>query len=241
MSDWIKINGVSSDSLGIWVDTPPMPILGKRRRNTVSTGADEDMTTVLDSYENSQLTVNFYTFKDAAYTGSEETAYYDNTAIYNYFAAAQTLETSRHEGFFYKVRDISSIKPVPSYNAKKAKYSVTFSISPFRYKVDNLPESVSGSAFTVTNEGTLYSKPQIKFTATGNVEIECNGDAFYVNSIPANSEVIVDSNRRITVIDGAIINASTNGKYPMLAVGTNSFEITGTVSDITITKNERWL
>ena len=239
MADWIKINGISSDSLGIWVDTPPMPILGKRRRSTVSTGADEDVTTILDSYENSQLTVNFFTFKDA-YTGTEETAYYDNTAIYSYFANAQTLETSRHEGFFYKVRDISAIKPVPTYNAKKARYSVTFTVSPFRYKVSNSPIALTSPA-TIANEGSIYSKPQIAFTGTGNVTITCNGDEFNVYNLAANSEVIIDSNRRITVINNQIVNASTNGKYPMLAVGNNVIALTGTVSNATITKNERWL
>lgn len=241
MADWIKINGVSSESLGIWVDTPPMPMLGKRRRSTFQTGADEDITEVLESYENSTLTVNFYVFKDANYSGTEGTVYYDNTAIYSYFADAQTLETSRHEGFFYKVRDISSIKPATSYNAKKVKYSVTFTVSPFRYKVDNAAESVSGSTATITNSGTIYSKPQIHFTGTGTVKISCNGDEFTVSSIPANSEVIVDSNRRITVIDGSIRFGSTSGKYPMLAVGNNAIELTGTVSNFEIYKNERWL
>jgi phage-related protein len=239
--DWIKINGVKSDSIGIWVDTPPIPTMAKRRRNTYQTGADEDMSTILDSYENNQITITFYTFNSSNYKGDEEQAYYDNTAIYKYFSNVQTLETSRNEGFFFKVRDVSAIKPVTSYNAKKAKYTVTFTVSPFRYKVDNEPIAVSGNTITLINEGSIYSKPQIHLTGTGDITIDCNGDFFYVYGVPANKEVIIDSNRRITVIDNKIVFGSTNGKYPMFAVGDNALAFAGTASDIQIYKNERWL
>lgn len=218
MSDWIKINGVSSESMGIWVDTPPVPIMGHRRRTITQVGFDEDLSIAHDSYENVRLTVTFYTMNGVL----DRDDMYLNDDIYAYIADATTLETSRFEGWYYKVQDVSEIAPIGTHNGKKVRYSVTFTVSPFKYKLNE-----SGIALTspFKYEGSIYGKPVISFTASGQVSIGCNGEHFLIYDFPDNTDIVVDSQRMITTFNGELMDGNTMGKYPMLAVGWNILSV----------------
>lgn len=241
--DWIKINGVHSDDLNIWVDTPPIPPMAKRRRTISQIGFDEDVVTVLDSFDNLSITVYFYQINDF---NSDDV--YDNSDIFSFIAAARTLEMSRFEGWYYKVIDVSAIQPIGSYDANKVKYAVQFTVSPFKYAVLNSSVEIDGET-VVRNYGNIYCRPLISFKAYSNGEyrITTNGDYFYVyvNDIVSTIDVVIDSTKMLTTLDGEIVNATTKGNYPMLGVGDNTIKIQRVlqsgyeVIDGTITPNIR--
>lgn len=228
--DWIKINGVSSDTVDLWVDTPPVPPMPKRRVTVNQTGIEEDAVVRENSYENSTLNVVCYSFYPEDF---------DNSEIYEYILGAKTIEISRQQGWYYKVKNVTANNPSVSADGARLKYTFAFQVAPFRYSLDNEPEVMTGNVIDLTNEGNFFSRPRIELTATGDITIDCNGDFFYIYGCPANSEVKIDSERLVTFIGNEIVNASTNGKYPLLSVGLNRIAIAGTASDVTIYKNER--
>ena len=227
MSDWIKINGIHSDALGIWVDTPPIPPMAKRRRTISQIGFDEDVVTTLDSYDNLNITIYFYQID-----GFNSSDVYDNGDIFTFISSAQTLEMSRFEGWYYKVIDISAIQPVSQYNANKVKYAATFTVSPFKYKVGDEEIDIDNQT-DIINNGTVFSKPIIRFSmaTAGNVRINTNGEYFFVNDVPANTQVVIDSTKMIATIGGEIVNASTKGNFPMLNVGNNLVRLSRMVNN----------
>lgn len=228
--DWIKINGVSSDTVNIWVDTPPAPPMPKRRVTISQTGIEEDAAVKENSYENSTLNVVCYSFYPEDF---------DNSDIYSYILGARTIELSRQQGWYYKVRNVTCNNPAVSADGARLKYTFAFQVAPFRYKLDNEPEVMTGNVIDITNECNFFSRPRIELTATGDITFDCNGDYFYLYGCPEDSEVIIDSERLVTLINNEIVNASTNGKYPLLNVGANRIAVSGTCSNVTIYKNER--
>ena len=83
--DWFKINGISSYTVKIYVDTPSVPPMAQQRFSTYQVGADEDVTYPDDIFDDIIYSLTFYTFRND----------FDNTDIYSFLSNAQTLEISR--------------------------------------------------------------------------------------------------------------------------------------------------
>lgn len=227
--DYFKINGVSSATLNVWCDTPPVPPMAQRRYETYDSGFDEDSTVSDDSYEDINYTLTFYTF---------DTVDYNNTDIYNFFVNAKTLQISRLLGYFYKIRKVVSVEPAGSHNGKKIKYVARLVLAPFKYNTDNPMTSIAASTL-VDNYGNRFSKPIFQLTGS-DISLTCNGSTLNI-SLSSNKEIVIDSERLIVYekSSGAIIQNAISGLYPMLGVGSNGITITG-AWNISVQKNERW-
>ena len=227
--DYFKINGVSSATLNVWCDTPPVPPMAQRRYETYDSGFDEDSTVPDDSYADINYTLTFYTF---------DTTDYNNTDIYNFFVNAKTLQISRLLGYFYKIRKVVSVEPAGSHNGKKIKYVARLVLAPFKYNTDNPMTSIAAST-TVNNNGNRFSKPLFRMTGSA-IALTCNGQSLNI-TLSENKTIIIDSERLVVYEEssGTIILNAISGLYPMLNVGTNSIEITG-AWNISVQKNERW-
>lgn len=228
--DYFIINGVSSRSIpDLYVDTPSVPPMAQQRYTTYQTGADEDSTSPDSTYENITYTLTFYTF---------DRENFDNRDIYAFLANAETLQISRFNDFYFKVREVRMSEPKNVSRGLKIRYTVTFMLAPFKYLTDN-PETTISNGSVVRNNGTRYSKPIFKITGTGNIKLTVNGETFEVNGLSAGQEITIDSSRYITYSGNDLFHNRTKGKYPFLAVGDNWIEWDGSISSVKITKNER--
>lgn len=228
MTDYIKINGVSSETINVWVDTPPVPPMAKQRYTAWVTALDEGGTTADNTYEDISLNFPMYTFFNENY---------DNTLIYKYFSNAQTLEFSRHEGYYYKIKQVS-VSAAEQYDGNRIKYTASLKLSPFRYKVSNAEISVANGDI-VENTGTRYARPIYKITGSGNITLTVNGQALEITGL--SGKMTIDCNRMV-VYDpdsGTNLMPKTNGILPFLAVGNNVISWTGNISAFSLVKNER--
>lgn len=228
--DYFIINGISSRTIpDIYVDTPSVPPMAQQRYTTYQTGADEDGTSPDNTFENISYTLTFYTF---------DRENFDNTDIYAFLANAETLQISRLNGYYFKVREIHPDTPENVTQGRKIRYRINFMLAPFRYFTDN-PEITISNCGVVQNAGTRYSRPVFKIIGNGDIKLTVNGETFEVRGLDSNNETIIDSSKYITYSVSDLFWNRTIGKYPFLAVGDNVISWEGNISSVKIVKNER--
>lgn len=225
--DYIILDGVSSNTVGLYCDTPPVPPMARQRYTVYQTGAEQDGTTPDNSFEDMEIPVNLFTFLDEDF---------DNSAVYQYIYNKSRLELSRHEGFYYKIRQVVVSQPQEIADGRRIGYSVTFTVAPFRYLTTNPAISVN-SGDLVSNSGTYYSRPVIAITGSGDITLTVNGREFHLYGV--SGTVTVDSERHICYSGNTVIYNKDSGSYPLLAVGENLIEFTGSVTAVSLVKNER--
>ena len=228
--DYFKINGISSNSVGIFVDTPSIQPKAKQRVSVSKTGNDEDLYTPDNIYDPIKYKLIFYTF-------DRET--FDNSDIYAFLADAKTLEVSRLPGFYFRVLQVSEVTAERWDDGKYVKYTVIFTLSSFKYKTDNEWITLS-SGDIVTNTGTRYCKPTLEITGANETDFIFNGKIFKLFFSSEGQTVIVDSERK-TVYDKnakAYLWNFVAGEYPFLSVGDTQV-VWYNPADVKIRKNER--
>lgn len=225
--DYCIINGKSSDTVGIYVDTPAVPPMARQRYTTYQTGADEDSTSPDNTFENISYTLTFYTL---------DRENFDNSDIYAFFANAETLQISRLPDYYFKVREKYIDTPENVYKGLKIRYTANFVLAPFKYFTDN-PEIIVTNDSTVTNRGTRYSRPVFRISGSGDIKLTINDETFEVKGV--SDSVTIDSQRYITYSGNDLFHNRTNGKYPFLAVGDNIVSWEGNVSSVKVIRNER--
>lgn len=234
--DYILINGVSSDTVDIHIDTPPAPPMAQQRYTTTYTGADEDQTVPDDTFEDMQYPIDFYSFFPESY---------DNSAVYAFFRGAKTLQISRLPGYYFKVRKVALSQPRVVADGKRIDYTATFTLAPFKYKTNTEYISVT-SGDTVVNAGTRYAKPIYKIhtmsqhiVLKNDVTLTVNGVDFELKDLPSDADVYVDCERYIVYSGDVIMTYKSYGQFPFLAVGNNTIAISGRYTALAIRKNER--
>lgn len=230
MSDWFKINGISSNSLGLLVDTPAVPPMARQRFTTYQVGTDEDGTYPDNSFEDITYNLIFYTIARQDF---------DNTDIYAFLANAETLEISRLSGYYYKIRQLALDNPENLFRGDKIRYKLNFKLAPFRYFAEKSAISLTQNGGTVQNNGTRYSKPIFEIVGTGDISINVNGKNFEIKGLSDSQKVIVDSSKYITYSGSELFHNRTVGQYPFLNVGENVVSWGGNVENVEISRNER--
>lgn len=228
--DWFKINGVSSDTVDVFVDSIAIPLMARQRYSTYELGADENMAMPDDTYEDINYSIVFYDFFRENF---------DNTRIYAFLSNAKKLEISRLPEYYFKVRQTSVNNAQSSHDGKKIRYEVSFVLAPFKYKTDNEPIIVS-SGDVVINTGTRYSKPLIEVSGSGTINFVVNNISFTLIMPENSTTVVVDSEWKVVYDNDTkkVLWNCTSGKFPLLSVGDNTIYFDeGTT--VKLWKNER--
>lgn len=234
MSDWIKIDGVSSDTVGLYIDTPPVPPPARRRYSVYTTGSDEDMTLRDETFEDTEYSITGYVFKNGA-------DYADSSLIYNYLLNASTLEISRLSGFYFKVRQ-AHVDVETEYDGNRIRYTANFVLAPFRYAVENPAISITSGDY-IENKGNRYSKPTFKFSIQGNLTLNVNGESFQITNTASGYKDFTIETGLYTVYSGTeICPCVTTGKFPFFSPGYNRviFSAGGNIALSQVYVNERW-
>ena len=255
--DYFKLDGVSSEQYGLYVDTPPMPPMAVQKTSSNEFVANhEDMILRQKYFKNVDITLDCYFFEIPN----------NINALYSWILAGKTLSTSRFNDFYYKIKAVKSVKV--SYKGSNVyKLNITYTCSPYRYKLDSLEflywnEFSSQNGIEITNYGSVPSSPiiniyadeanQVLMVEQNNASVdEKMGNYFYVNNkkfgflvfksdLPLH--ICVDCYNKVTYDDNKK-NILTFGNYPELKQGNNIIETRGKLlgTRMIIDKQERYI
>ena len=145
---------------------------------------------------------------------------------------------TRYPDYYFKIRRIQLSAVDGTGYAQRTDYTLTLTLAPFRYATDN-EQITLASGDSVVNEHTRYSKPEFEITGTGDITLTVNGAEFTVKGLEANQTIIIDSVRHVTYSGDTLLIGKTEGKYPLLDVGSNTISWTGSISSIKYKGNWR--
>lgn len=233
-TDRIWVDSVSSDTLGLFVDTLNIPPMATQRYNSWTTRADEDSFSADDTYNDISYSVELIKFYPTAL---------DDQYIHNYFRNPEKLQLSCKPNVFYKVTSFNLEQP-ENLLGKRYRYRANFTLSPFAYSVDDeLTEYSNGDA--VTYIGTRYGKPLIAIKGGGaesTVRISINGYSIQITDVQAGEVLYIDSEQKLVRDNnGQMIYNRVSGRYPILDFGSSTISWTGELEYVKLIKNERWL
>lgn len=223
------LDGVSSDTLGLFCDYLQPMNMAEQKYSEYNTGEDEPLVIPDEVYSNIPYQIRFYTFLDEDY---------NDTAIKTFCANKQILTLSRYPDYYFKIRRISLTAADGLGYGKRIDYVLALSIAPFRYVTDN-PQVILSTGDDIINEHSRYSKPEFEITGSGNITLTVNGSDFTITGLGLGQTVTIDSTRHVTYSGNTLLTGKTNGKYPLLNAGSNTVTWTGNVSSIKYKGNWR--
>lgn len=220
--DYITINGVSSSTVDLYVDTPPMPPRAEQICSYYQSFS-EDQSNHEKRFDDITVTIDAYVFDGG----------YNPNAIYTFLQSGNILKTSKNADFFYKVKHLKAINP--DYKGHGKQYlKIEFVCSPFRWKASNAKTDIT-LASGLVNEGNWFAQPVFYCTtytydeqgyedtasitvADRTLNIDVQDYAEY------NQIIVIDAERQIVYAESGMIEilSDTSGKIPLLPCGTGA-------------------
>lgn len=232
----VTIDSVSSNSVGLFFDKIPFMPSAKERVSTYAIpGAGEDLTIGSGDYDDLQMILTAYLRPGR-----------DIQAVYDWANGGTKLVLSTQPDIYGEIKQVGEI--APSREGWQAhKIDIPFTLSPFKYRVDNSPVTLT-EAGTLRTLGNIYSLPEYVLSDTaGDITFTVNGTTLTVTNAPGNVHIDVGA-QVIYTLDGTTKNnimSSTSGNFweMVLVPGNvpNSIGWSGTVGSVTVVRNERWV
>ena len=233
MRDYVIINGVSSlNKTGLAIKTLPSitkPLM--RAYKEEIDGRNGDLITELGY---------------AAYDKQLEIGLFGNFDINNiisYFSNSGTITFSNETDKYYYFQIINQIDYEKLLKFKTA--VVTLHCQPFKYKVNESPITLTSGDNTITNNGNIYAKPIITIVGSGTITISLGGNQIFSIDMSNNSKIVIDT-ANLEAYDpdtGDLLNRIVTGDYELFKIesGSNTLNISGTITTATLTNYQRWL
>lgn len=139
--------------------------------------------------------------------------------------------------WFYKVVDINLNGDFETILKQKGLFKIDFTCRAYQYMIDG------NNPIFMPNNSTLYnyylsSKPLIKITGHGTVNVSINNHKF---TVPVSDYVYVDSELELAYRDKNNYFNIKNGKFPILQKGANTITYSSNVTKFEITPRWRCL
>ena len=173
---------------------------------------------------------------------------FDIDEIIDFFNQSGKITFSNEPDKFYLFAQYDGIDFDKLIRYKKAK--VGFHVQPFKFslseseKTFNFSSSASSGELSIRNNGNYMSRPQIKLTGSGTVNLSINGAQVMVIDMSQNPVIILDATEMNAYNpDNLLMNRKVTGNYDNLVLksGKNSISYTGTVTQIAVNNYSRWL
>lgn len=228
---YVKINGVSSDTLsGVQVLSMP-PITKPRMRTSVMTidGRPGDIVTKL-GYEAYNKKI------DILLHGT-----YNLETVEAFFNTSGTIIFSNEPDRVYQFETIEAINFERAVKFKKA--SITFHVQPYKLKSPAESTTITGTSASITNSGNTASAPKLTITGSGTVTIRLDGSQVFSVVVPSGG-ITIDVAEMNAYSGNSLANRSVTGNYEnfMLSPGSHTIARSGgTVSSMVIQNYSRWV
>lgn len=164
---------------------------------------------------------------------------FDMDGVIKYFTGEGNITFSNEPDKYYKAKIIEQIDYERLLKFRTA--TIKFKVQPFKYKL-NEETTVLTESGIVINSGLEESKPIIKITGTGTVEVMINDMAVFIYTFPEDeTEVVIDGEKQDAYLGNVLKNRNMTGEFPVFSVGENTISWNGEVTSITIDPKSRWL
>jgi len=118
-------------------------------------------------------------------------------------------------------------------------FILVFDCYPLAYAIDNIPLTLTTSPTKIINMTNTNAEPVIKIYGSGSINLSINGSIIYLTNV--SEYVIIDSDMVDCYKDTMPKNNDMEGEFPILNVGDNIISWTGSVTEVLLTPNYRWI
>ena len=229
----INWKGIESNSIPGLIICELPPITKPKMRTTITKidGRDGDLIEDL-GYESYTKSIKIGLAKN-----------YDINQIIKYFTGSGELIMSNENDKLYNCKIIDKVDYEKLLRFKKA--TVKFYTQPYKYLKNETEIDLnigSETSIVVNNQGLETSKPIIKLTGSGTVELSINNREVFEYKFPENeTEVTIDSLEEEAYLNGVYKNRNMTGEFPVFQLGENTISWTGSLTRIRIQPKSRWL
>jgi predicted phage tail component-like protein len=232
--NYIIWNGINSDAIkGLIIqELPPITKPQVRTQITEIEGKDGDISDDL-GYQSYDKTIKI------GLCGN-----YDINKIAKYFTGSGKIIFSNEPDKYYNsaIYEQIDFERLTIFREATAK----FHCQPFKYLVSKPVidmEITDQTQVLVINQGLEVSKPIITLTSSGTLEISVNGFAQFQYDFESDDHVTIDSMLQDAYLDTTenLKNRQMIGEFPTLKPGINTITWTGTLTEIKVQPNSRWL
>jgi phage-related protein len=232
--NYIIWQGINSNTLGELViqELPPIAKPQVRTQITEIEGKDGDISDDL----------GYQSYDKAVKIGL--CGNYDINKIAKYFTGSGKIIFSNEPDKYYDAAIYEQIdfERLTIFREATAK----FHCQPFKYLVSEPVidmEITDQTQILVINQGLEASKPVITLTGSGILEISVNSFAQFQYDFENDDHVTIDSMLEDAYLDtiANLKNRQMMGQFPTLKPGINTITWTGTLTEIKVQPNSRWL
>jgi predicted phage tail component-like protein len=234
---YIILNDVSSRSIqGLLIsELPPISKPQQRIQTETVDGRDGDIVTPLGFAAYDKLVKISLTYD------------YDIDDIIEFFNSSGKVIFSNEPEKYYKYAIYKQIDFESLIRFKTAK--VNFHVQPFKYSdtetIKTFNFTGSNGSLSIRNNGNIYSRPTLKITGSGVINLFINGVQLLNINLNTNETIIIDAETmNATSADGStLLNRRVIGDYDniKLKIGSNTISYNGTISKILIDNYSRWI
>lgn len=234
----VTIDGVSSDTVRLKFDKIPFLPAAKRRTNVYPIpGSGEDLTIKTEDYDDIQLALTAYLVSSTSIQD-----------VYDWIRGGSRMIVSTQPGVYAVIKAVGEIAP-SRVGWTAHEINIPLTLSPFKYRVDDIPVQIESSGDRLRTIGNIYSYPYWVLEGTsGDVTFTVNGVAVTITDAPSNIHIDTLLQTVRSFNDGVATNImdKTSGNFWELVLvpgddPQNLIEWSGTVGSVTVTKKERWV
>lgn len=235
MRNTVTIDGVSSDTVGLFFDKIPYIPSAKRRVNAYQIpGSGEDLTIYSGDYDDIPMVLNAYIRPES-----------DIQAVYNWIHSGSKIVLSTQPTVYGIIKSVGEIAPSRTgWDAHKIDIPLT--LSPFRYLLNDEEIILSANPAYISNAGNIHSLPLYKMTGcSGDVSLTVNGTQLSITDAPSDVYIDMESETVYTFVDGykESVLESTEGAFWNMSLnpGVNEISWSGTVGSVSVNIRTRWV
>lgn len=235
MRNTVTIDGISSDTVGLYFDKLPYIPSAQRRSNTYRIpGAGEDLTVYSEDYDDIPMTLTAYIRPET-----------DPQAVYDWIHSGAKIVLSTQPTVYGIIKTVGEVAPSREGWAAH-KFDIPFTLSPFRYLLNDEEIILSGSPAYIQNPGNVHSLPLYTLTGcSGDISLMANGVQLSVTDVPSDIYIDMASETVYTMQNGykESILSSTTGQFWNMALnpGVNKITWDGTVGSVSVKIRARWV
>lgn len=233
---WVSFGGTSSANLTYELNVHKVPNLNRsaEKIDVYSVpGRDGDIVLPQRAWENQIQEYDVYVGEGDAYAAASELAEW-LFSLEGYQELADSWETD-----VYRLAYLSGPLDIENIMGKVGHVTLSFSCVPKRFLNSGKTVTTLTATGSLTNPTVFTAKPLLKVTGTvnGTGTVACGGNTMSI-TFPVQNLYIDCETCQAYSTAGTFYNTAISGSFPEIPTGTQSFAITGSISQVEITP--RW-